>query len=83
MECSTFRNQVIYVHLKDKAPEWLTTYHPMGFVPALERDGEVLYESMVCAQFVDDAFPQAKLTPSDPLAKARQMMLICDFDKVC
>ena len=76
------RYEIIYVYLREKAPEWLKDRHPSGFVPVLERDGRIVYESMVCSQYVDDVFPQLRVTPNDAYEKAIQMMLLIGFDKV-
>jgi len=74
---------VVHVYLRDKCPEWIRNRHPTGGVPVLETDdGRVLYESVVCAQYADDANPQSRLTPTDPFIKAKHSILICEFDKV-
>ena len=74
---------MVYVYLRDKVPGWIRQRHPRGQVPILEDyDGRILYESMVCAQYVDDSNPQSRLTPFDAWEKARQSMLIAGFDKV-
>ena len=74
----------MHVYLRDKCPEWIRNRHPTGGVPVLEMDdGRVLYESIVCAQYADDANPQSRLTPTDPFTKAKQSLLICEWEKVC
>jgi glutathione S-transferase len=75
--------EMVFVHLREKTPDWIRERHPNGFVPILEDyEGRILYESLICAQYADDANPQSRLTPSDPWDKARQMMLITSFDRV-
>jgi len=77
------RYDIVHVYLRDKCPEWIRNRHPTGGVPVLETDdGRVLYESLVCAQYADDANPQSRLTPADPFTKAKHSLLICEFDKV-
>jgi glutathione S-transferase len=78
-----FRYDIIFVYLREKAPEWIRLRHPRGSVPILEDyEGRILYESLICAQYADDANPQSRLTPYDPWEKARQAMLVAGFDKV-
>jgi len=78
------RHDIVNVYLRDKCPEWIRNRHPSGGVPILETDdGRVLYESLVCAQYADDANPQSRLTPADPFTKAKHSLLICEWDKVC
>ena len=77
------RHDLVHVYLRDKCPEWIRNRHPTGSVPVLETDdGRVLYESLVCAQYADDANPQSRLTPTDPFTKAKHALLICDWEKV-
>lgn len=46
-----------------------------GKVPSLEiKEGEVIYESLVTVEYLDDIYPQRPLLPKDPVKKA--------FDKI-
>jgi len=84
MMMTNCRHDVVHVYLRDKCPEWIRNRNPSGGVPVLETDdGRVLYESIVCAQYADDANPQSRLTPIDPFTKAKHSLLICEWDKVC
>lgn len=47
-----------------KAPEYLAI-NPMGKVPALVHDGQVVTETAAICTYVADAFPQAGLMPQD------------------
>jgi glutathione S-transferase len=40
--------------------------HPFGKVPALEHDGFSLYETVAITRYLDAAFPEVPLTPSEP-----------------
>lgn len=40
--------------------------HPFGKVPALEHDGLVLYETAAITRYLDAAFPEVALTPTEP-----------------
>ena len=45
--------------------------NPIGKVPALEVDGEVIPESAVICEYLEDRFPEPPLLPADPLERAR------------
>lgn len=56
---------------------------PLGKVPCLELEtGETLYESLIIAEYLDENYPDHKLYPSDPLAKAKDKLLIERFNEV-
>lgn len=80
--CFTFRYDVVNVNLTHK-PEWLTEKSPLNKVPCIELEGgETLYESLIIADYLDDAYPQNKLYPSNPLAKAKDKLMIERFNTV-
>ena len=54
-------------------PEYLKL-NPMAVVPTLVHDGEVLVESTVICEYLDDAFPERPLKPSSPLECARMRL---------
>ena len=71
----------ININLKQK-PEWLTQKSPLGKVPALEIPsvkGDPLIESLVVAEYLDEAYPENPLRSSDPLQRARDKILIERF----
>jgi glutathione S-transferase len=49
--------------------------NPTGKVPALEVDGQVIAESEVINEYLEDCFPTPALRPADPLARARMRVL--------
>lgn len=49
--------------------------NPTGKVPALEVDGQVIAESEVINEYLEDRFPAPSLRPADPLARARMRVL--------
>ncbi|MGE4501073.1 MAG: glutathione S-transferase family protein [Hydrogenovibrio sp.] len=50
-------------------PEWFESLSPLGKVPVLKVGKEVLFESMVIQEYVDEVTPPS-LHPKDPLKKA-------------
>ncbi|XP_037352069.1 glutathione S-transferase omega-2 [Talpa occidentalis] len=76
------RHEVININLRNK-PEWYYTKHPFGQIPVLENSKcQLIYESVIACEYLDDAFPGRKLYPYDPYERARQKMLLDLFCKV-
>jgi glutathione S-transferase len=59
----------VNVDLADK-PDWFKAISPLGKVPLLRVGEEVLFESAVIAEYLDEAHAP-RLHPSDPLARAK------------
>lgn len=77
-----FSHEVININLKNK-PDWFFEKNPFGLVPVLETSkGQLIYESPVTCEYLDEAFPGKKLMPSDPYERALQKMLLEHFSKV-
>ena len=51
-------------------PEWFLELSPTGKVPVLQVGDDVLFESAVISEYLDEVYSPA-LHPSDPLAKAK------------
>ncbi|MPQ76096.1 glutathione S-transferase family protein [Hydrogenovibrio sp. JE_KL2] len=60
---------VTYIDLSNP-PEWFNTVSPLGKVPVLKVGDEVLFESSVIQEYLDEITPPC-LMPSDPLVKAK------------
>lgn len=58
-----------YIDLSNK-PDWFRQISPLGKVPLLKVDGEVLFESAVICEYLDEITP-GSLHPADPLQKAK------------
>ena len=54
-------------------PEYLKL-NPMAVVPTLVHDGEVLVESTVICEYLEDAFPKPRLRPERPMDLARMRL---------
>lgn len=53
-----------------KSPEYLKIY-PLGKTPALEVNGQIIGESEVINEYLEEKFPQKPLLPKDPEGRAR------------
>lgn len=68
-------HEVVNIHLADK-PEWHLKLNPAGKVPILQQDDKLLWESLVVAEYLDDAYGPSKLLPADPYRRARDRLFI-------
>eukprot|EP00079_Xenopus_tropicalis_P037432 XP_017951203.1 PREDICTED: glutathione S-transferase omega-1-like [Xenopus tropicalis] len=74
--------EVVYVNTLNK-PDWFFEKSPFGLVPAIETsEGQLIYESLIVCDYLDEVSPGKKLTPEDPFQKAQQRMLLEHFFKV-
>ena len=67
------------VDLANKSEEFLSV-SPTGKVPVVIVDGDVLYESNVVNQFLDEVFEEPKLLPEDPKARAYARIWMAQAD---
>ncbi|XP_007938055.1 glutathione S-transferase omega-1 [Orycteropus afer afer] len=82
LKAKGIEHEVININLKNK-PEWFFMKHPFGLVPVLENSqGQLIYESAITCEYLDEAYPGKKLLPDDPYEKARQKMVFELFSKV-
>ena len=51
-------------------PEYMKL-NPKAVVPTLVHDGQVLVESTLICEYIDDIFPDPPLKPADPMARAQ------------
>ncbi|XP_076142179.1 glutathione S-transferase omega-1-like [Alosa pseudoharengus] len=76
------KHETVNINLKDK-PDWFLEKNPLGEVPTLETvNGQVIYESPITCEYLDEVYAEKKLLPSDPFEKAQQKMLLEHFSKV-
>jgi len=67
---------VINVDLKKK-PDWFLEKNPLGKVPTVQLNDKIIYESLVCAEYFDQTYPdKPRMLPADPYEAAKQKMLL-------
>ncbi|KAL2769303.1 glutathione S-transferase omega-1 isoform 2 [Daubentonia madagascariensis] len=82
LKAKGIRHEVININLKNK-PEWFFKKNPLGLVPVLENSkGQLIYESAITCEYLDEAYSGKKLLPEDPYEKACQKMIFELFSKV-
>lgn len=64
---------------QSKQPEHLAR-HPFGKIPAIEHDGFRLYECQAILRYIDAAFPDPPLAPTDPKGIARMSQVLNILD---
>jgi len=75
-------NEVVNINLRSK-PDWYFERNPLGKVPCLEFDGKVIYESLITADYLDEAYGTSdSLNSQDPFQKAQDRLMIELFSKV-
>jgi glutathione S-transferase len=68
-----FEEDLVWVNPVDPAT---LLRSPMGKVPFLETPEGCITESAVCAEYIEQAYPQHPLLPADPMAAAKVRELI-------
>ena len=64
-------HSVRYVEDLENPPDWFEKVSPRGRVPVLVAGGTPLFESQAICEYLDETAPGEKLTPSDPVERAR------------
>lgn len=69
LEEKSISHEVEFIDLANKPP-WFTDLSPLGKVPVLLVDGQVIFESAAIAEYLDD-ITGGSLHPADPLQRAQ------------
>ena len=66
--------RVVNVSLErqEQRQPWYLAINPLGMVPALTHHGRTIVQSSIMTEYIDDAFPDTPLMPSDPYWRARR-----------
>uniref|UniRef100_A0A6J0T7Z8 Glutathione S-transferase omega n=1 Tax=Pogona vitticeps TaxID=103695 RepID=A0A6J0T7Z8_9SAUR len=82
LKAKGINHEIVNINLKNK-PDWFFEKNPSGLVPVLETSkGQLIYESPITCEYLDEAYPEKKLYPTDPYEKAYQKMLLEHFSKI-
>ncbi|XP_028586176.2 glutathione S-transferase omega-1 [Podarcis muralis] len=82
LKAKGINHEIVNINLKNK-PDWFFEKSPFGLVPVLETSkGQLIYESPITCEYLDEAYPEKKLYPADPYEKAYQKMLLEQFSKL-
>ncbi|KAM8852555.1 glutathione S-transferase omega-1-like [Synchiropus picturatus] len=82
LKAKGINHEVVNINLSDK-PDWFLKKNPQGKVPVLETcNGDIICESAVTCEFLDEQYEGKKLLPSCPLGKAKQKMLLERYSEI-
>jgi maleylpyruvate isomerase len=60
--------------------------NPVGLVPALEENGQVLTQSLAIIEYLDETHPEPAFLPKEPLQRARvralALSIVCDIHPI-
>jgi ganglioside-induced differentiation-associated protein 1 len=56
--------------------------NPKGVVPAIEHDGKIVIESNVILEYLEDCFPETRLRPDDPYARAEMRIWLFNSEEI-
>jgi glutathione S-transferase len=62
-------------------PEYLKL-NPNGVVPTLDHDGNIVIDSNVITEYLDEVAPEQSFTPEDPVRRARMRALMHFIDEM-
>ena len=68
------------IDLDDK-PDWFLRISPYGKVPVIRHNEDVIFESAVINEYLEEIFPDIPLLPDDPVERAQARIWI-DFANV-
>ena len=51
-------------------PDWFLALTPTGLMPVLKHAGEVVYDSDIVNEYIEEVFPGSPLLPTDPAKRA-------------
>ncbi|HZD51861.1 MAG TPA: glutathione S-transferase family protein [Woeseiaceae bacterium] len=66
-----YESHYVDLHNFEQHSEPFVALNPNGQVPVLVHDGAVITESTVINEYLDEVFPEVRLVPRDPVARAR------------
>ena len=59
---------------QEQRQPWYLAINPRGMVPALVHNGRTSVDSTIMTEYLDDAFPETPLMPTDPYWRARRRL---------
>lgn len=69
--CSATKRSLTLEEKRLRNPNGFIDCCPRGLVPGIDNRGQKVHESMVCLEYLDEAFPDSPpLLPKNPLERA-------------
>jgi maleylpyruvate isomerase len=67
---------------RHREPDFLET-NPQATIPVLDDDGTIFWQSLAIIEYLDSRFPEPRLIPRDPVARARAQalaqLIVCEI----
>lgn len=63
----SFEGRLIALEQDEQLSDWYLRINPNGVVPTLEHDGNLIVDSTVITEYLEDVFPETPLRPRDPV----------------
>lgn len=67
--------EYVYVDVHNK-PDWYKDVNPTGHIPTLEIGDEVVYETFVIYDYLEEKYPAVKTQPTDAYKKAKDKIFV-------
>jgi len=67
---------------REQTSDWYLKLNPNGVVPTLEHDGNIIVDSSVIIEYLDEVLPNKPLTPSNPVKRAQMRKWMRYFEEV-
>ncbi|KAK9892208.1 hypothetical protein WA026_019012 [Henosepilachna vigintioctopunctata] len=75
LHAKNLKYEAVNINLTSK-PEWYSSINPSEKVPALDTGNEIVTESLVIANYLNDKYPLPALYPAEPAAVKKEQELI-------
>ena len=66
-----------HIDIMDKIEQtepWYVKMNPTGVVPTIDHDGQIVIESNLIIEYLDDRFPGPSLSPEDPFERSQMRL---------
>ncbi|XP_041453828.1 pyrimidodiazepine synthase-like [Lytechinus variegatus] len=81
LAAKNIKYEVVNCNLNQK-PEFLLERNPAGTVPVLEYQGNVVTESLIICDLLEDLFPDKPLKAKDPFQRAKNRLAVDKFGPI-
>ena len=77
-----FLDRPINSKAQEHLSDWYLKLNPNGVVPTLEHDGDIVIDSSVIIEYLDEVFESVSLTPKDAVPRAHMRKWLRYFEEV-
>ena len=77
-----FESRIIDLASGENLSEWYLSINPNGVVPSLSNNEDVIIDSSVICEYLEECFPETSLAPKDPVGRAHMRAWMRYFEEV-